>query len=176
MQKPFPTSDKRASEPFELIHSDLKSFPIESYRKYKYSIVYYDDYTSQAWTINLRTKDAALAATKQFIAMVETQYQARIVNWKSDAGGEYTSKAFTEMLKDRGIRILQSVPHAHQQNGRAERLIRTLMDKAKSIHLQALSSLRTVHVNIPQDSTPLKPKSHENHKHQYTGTASKSIH
>ena len=136
-QKPFPSSDKRASEPFELIHSDLKSFPIESYRKYKYSIVYYDDYTSQAWTINLRTKDAALAATKQFIAMVETQYQARIVNWKSDAGGEYTSKAFTEMLKDRGIKILQSVPHAHQQNGRAERLIRTLMDKAESIRLQA---------------------------------------
>ena len=136
-QKPFPSSDKRASEPFELIHSDLKSFPIESYRKYKYSIVYYDDYTSQAWTINLRTKDAALAATKQFIAMVETQYQARIVNWKSDAGGEYTSKAFTEMLKDRGIKILQSVPHAHQQNGRAERLIRTLMDKAESVRLQA---------------------------------------
>ena len=136
-QKPFPPSDKRASEPFELIHSDLKSFPIESYRKYKYSIVYYDDYTSQAWTINLRTKDAALAATKQFIAMVETQYQARIVSWKSDAGGEYTSKAFTEMLKDRGIKVLQSVPHAHQQNGRAERLIRTLMDKAESIRHQA---------------------------------------
>ena len=136
-QKPFPTSDKRASEPFELIHSDLKSFPIESYRKYKYSIVYYDDYTSQVWTINLRTKDAALAATKQFIAMVETQYQARIVNWKSDAGGEYTSKVFTEMLKDRGIKVLQSVPHAHQQNGRAERLIRTLMDKAESIRHQA---------------------------------------
>ena len=136
-QKPFPKSDKRATEPFELIHSDLKSFPIKSYRKYKYSIVYYDDYTSQAWTINLRTKDAALTATKQFIAMVETQYQARIQNWKSDAGGEYTSKAFYEMLRDRGIKILQSVPHAHQQNGRAERLIRTLMDKAESMRLQA---------------------------------------
>ena len=135
--KSFPASEKRAAEPFELIHSDLKSFPIESYRKYKYSIVFLDDYTSHAWTINLRTKDAALPATKQFIAMVETQYQARVQKWKSDAGGEYTSKAFKELLKDRGIEILQSVPHAHQQNGCAERIIRTLMEKAESMRLQA---------------------------------------
>ena len=116
-------SEKRATEPFELIHSDLKLFPTESYRKYKYSIVFYDDYTSHAWTINLHTKDAALPATKQFIAMAETQYQARIQEWRSDAGGEYTSKAFIAMLKDRGIRVTQSVPYAHQQNGRAERII-----------------------------------------------------
>ena len=135
--KSFPTSEKRATEPFELIHSDLKSFPVESYRKYKYSIVFYDDYTSHAWTINLRTKDAALPATKQFIAMVETKYQARVINWKSDAGGEYTSRAFTEMLKDKGITIIRSVPHAHQQNGRAERIIRTLMEKAETMRLQA---------------------------------------
>jgi transposase InsO family protein len=44
---------------------------------------------------------------------------------------------FTKMLKDRGIEILQSIPYAHQQNGRAERIIRTLMDKAESIRQQA---------------------------------------
>lgn len=74
--KSFPSDNKCASEPFKLIHSNLKLFPTESYRKYKYAIVFLDDYTSTAWTINLRTKDAALPATKQFIAMAETQYQA----------------------------------------------------------------------------------------------------
>jgi hypothetical protein len=39
------------------------------------------------------------------------------------------------MLKK--IQILQSVPHAHQQNGRAERIIRTLMEKAETMRLQA---------------------------------------
>jgi transposase InsO family protein len=38
----------------------------------------------------------------------------------SDAGGEYKSNAFIKMLKDKGIEILQSVPHTHQQNGQAE--------------------------------------------------------
>ena len=55
----------------------------------------------------------------------------------SDAGGEYTSTAFTTLMKEKGITVLQSVPHAHQQNGRTERLNRTLSDKAESLRLQA---------------------------------------
>ena len=133
----FPPSTRRASLPFQLIHSDLKSFPIESYHKHRYVIVFVDDYTSFMWTVNLRTKDAALTATKHFIALVENRFDTRIVQWISDAGGEYKSKAFDQMLKDRGIEILQSIPYAHQQNGRAERAIRTIMDKAESIRLQA---------------------------------------
>ena len=132
-----PLPPVRAEKPFELIHSDLKSFPIESYRKYKYAIVFYDDCSSHAWTMNLRTKDAAINATKQFIAMVENKYDVKIKKWMSDAGGEYKSNVFIKMLKDKGIEILQSIPHAHQQNGRAERIIRTLMEKAQAMRLQA---------------------------------------
>ena len=55
----------------------------------------------------------------------------------SDGGGEFTSKVFTTMLKDKGIEILQSIPYTHQQNGRAERIIRTSMEKAESMRLQA---------------------------------------
>ena len=58
----------------------------------------------------------------------------------SDAGGEYTSKAFKALLSDKGIETLQSIPYVHQQNGRAERLIRTLTEKAESMRLQACLS------------------------------------
>ena len=54
--RPFPATMRRASKPFQLIHSDLKSFPIESYHRFKYVIVFFNDYTSNAWTVNLRTK------------------------------------------------------------------------------------------------------------------------
>ena len=137
VNRPFLPTERRATKPFQLIHSDLKSFPIDSYHKYKYSIVFFDDYTSHAWTVNMRTKDAAIAATSRFLAMVETQYNSRVIQWMSDAGGEYKSTAFDNMLKDRGIMILQSVPYAHQQNGRAERIIRTLMEKAESMRQNA---------------------------------------
>jgi len=135
--KAFPPTETRAIEPFELIHSDLKLFPIDSYHKFRYAIIFYDDYTSHAWTINLKTKDAALPATKHFLAMVETQYKTIVRGWMSDAGGEFKSKAFINMLTERGIKILQSIPHVHQQNGCAERIIQTLMEKAESMRLQA---------------------------------------
>jgi hypothetical protein len=87
-----------------------------------------------AWVVCLRSKDQAFVATKQFVSYVRTQYNALIKGWRSDAGGEFTSKAFRDYLKDNGIHIHQSAPYAHQQNGHAERLIRTLMDKAQTMY------------------------------------------
>ena len=55
----------------------------------------------------------------------------------SDAGGEYKSKAFLDMLGNEGIKVSQSIPYIHQQNGRAERLIRTLTEKAETMCFQA---------------------------------------
>ena len=107
----FPPTSCCASKPFELIHSDLKSFPIESYQKYKYVITFVDDYTSHVWIVCLCTKAAAIHATKQFLATVETQFGSKVKTWMSDAGGEYKLDAFDKMLKDMGIRILQSAPH-----------------------------------------------------------------
>jgi transposase InsO family protein len=56
-----------------------------------------------------------------------------IKEWMSDAGGEYKLEAFLKTLKDAGISIKQSAPHTPQQNGHAEPLMRTLMDKAQSM-------------------------------------------
>jgi len=123
----------RATAPFEHIHSDLKSFPVVSYHKYKYFINFIDDYTSYAWVVLLREKLAAITALKQFMVLVKTQYGADIKEWMSDAKGEYKSDAFLKTLKDVGIKILQSAPHTPQQNGRAEHFMCTIMDKAQSM-------------------------------------------
>ncbi|PIL27390.1 hypothetical protein GSI_10538 [Ganoderma sinense ZZ0214-1] len=132
-----PIDYRRASKPFELIHVDLKSFPVPSYHKYQHEILLYDDYSSYAWSISLRTKDNALQSTRQWFSYVETQYGAKVTKWKSDSGGELKSHAFTNMLKDKGIEIIPSAPHIHQQNGRAERIIRTLMDKSEAMRHDA---------------------------------------
>ena len=49
------------------------------------------------------------------------------------AGGEYKSQEFDEFLKSKGIKILQSVPHQPEQNGRAERFNHTIMNKAQAL-------------------------------------------
>ena len=96
---------------FEHIHSNLKSFPVVSYHKYKYFVNFIDNYTSYAWGVLLHKESAAITALKQFMALVKTQYGADIKEWMSDAGGEYKSNAFLKTLKDVGIKILQSAPH-----------------------------------------------------------------
>jgi hypothetical protein len=74
-QHAFPLSKHCANEPFEMIHSNLKLFPIESYHWYKYVIVFYDNYSLHAWISCLRQKLSAIVATKQFLAMVKTQHK-----------------------------------------------------------------------------------------------------
>ena len=118
------------------IHSDLKSFPEPSYHKYKYFIVFLDDYTSFAWVTLLRDKASAITALKQWLALIKNQYDSTIKEWMSDAGGEYKSDAFLKILKDEGITVRQSAPHTPQQNGHAERFMRTVMDKAQAMRLE----------------------------------------
>jgi transposase InsO family protein len=132
-----PPSATRAKAAFECIHSDLKSFPVESYHKYKYFVSFLDDFSSFAWIILLQDKASAILALKQFLAMVRNQYNTTIKEWMLDAGRENKLEAFLKTLKDVGISIKQSAPHTPQQNGCAECLMHTLMDKAQSMRLNA---------------------------------------
>jgi len=118
--KSFPTSESRATKPFEKIHSDLKSFSVVSYHKFKYYISFVDDYSSYSWIVCLPAKSSAIAVLKHFLTMVKNQFNTTIKEWMSDAGGEYKSNEFLNALKDNGIKVLQSAPHTPQQNGRTE--------------------------------------------------------
>ena len=125
-----PVHTKKA---FELIYSDLKSFPTDSYWKYKYLIIFIDDYTRFAWTLCMQTKSESIKHTHDFIALVSMQHNSKVVNWMSNARGEYKSDTFDALLKQHRIKILQSTPHTPQQNGHTERFMCTMMDKAEAM-------------------------------------------
>jgi len=77
----FPESQSHATRLFELVHSDLKSLPVESYHRFKYFIVFTDDKSSHMWTANLRKKSDASKAIKNFEAMARIQHGATIKRW-----------------------------------------------------------------------------------------------
>ena len=85
----------------------------------------------------LHSKAAAITAAKDFLELVRIQYNAQVKGWMSDAGGEYKSDAFDRALLKKGIIINQSAPRTPMQNGRAECLMHTLMDKAEAMQHQA---------------------------------------
>ena len=57
----------------------------------------------------------------------------RLVALRSDNDGEYMSEEFQSFLKEKGIAHQLSVAYCPQQNGVAERMNRTLMERARSM-------------------------------------------
>lgn len=74
--RPFPENSARASRPFERIHTDLKEYPVLSYHKFKWYVSFVDDYTSHSWITLIRKKSDTHEASRQFIAMVKTQFKS----------------------------------------------------------------------------------------------------
>ena len=133
----LPPNQWYATCTFEFIHSDLKSFPTESYNHHKYIITFVDDFISMAWTTPLCTEDVTLILTRHFLKMVPIQFNAKVQGWMSDAGGEYKSRAFDDLLKGEGICIFQSTSHTSQQNSCAEQFMHTVMDKSEAMWHEA---------------------------------------
>jgi hypothetical protein len=159
--KSYPESPSRARKPFDLVHSDLKEFPTVSYSKYKFFVSFLDDCSSHAWVVLLRRKSDTIAAFRHFIAMIKNQFNTTLKEFMTDSGGEYKSKEFDELLKNSGIKTRTSVPYAHQQNGRAERFNRTLMDKAQALRFDACLpqswwEFAILHANYLYNRTPVR--------------------
>ncbi|KAM1413627.1 hypothetical protein ACFX2I_005509 [Malus domestica] len=69
--------------------------------------------------------------------MVENQTGRKIKILRSDNGGEYTSDPFFKVCKEEGIVRHFSVRGTPQQNGVAERLNRTLLEKVRCMLSQS---------------------------------------
>ncbi|TFY52466.1 hypothetical protein EVJ58_g10003 [Rhodofomes roseus] len=138
---PFPTSDKRASKPLEIVHTDedgpMRTTAIGGWR---YFISFLDDYSGLGRAYFLKHKNDSTQAFDDFKAWAENQTNEKIKAVRSDRGGEYTSTEFTEHLRKFGIEHQKTMPYSPQQNGRAERWNRTIVEKAMSmLHHAGLS-------------------------------------
>jgi hypothetical protein len=111
----------------ELIHSDLCGpFPVSTPHGKLHFILFLDDHSNLLNLQLLATKDQALDAWRIIKARWENHSGRTVKVFRSDNGGEFISKAFTEALSMAGIERQLSAPYAHQQNGKAERAIRTI--------------------------------------------------
>lgn len=137
-RQPFSPSDKRASEVLELVHTDLDGpMRTRSINGYSYFAGFIDDHSGLARVYFLKHKSDAFRAFDDYKAWAENQTGKKIKRVRSDRGGEYTSKEFTDHLRKHGIEHHKTVAKSPQQNGRAERWNRTVVEKAMSMLHQA---------------------------------------
>lgn len=128
----FKQSSTRAVAPLDLIHSDLCG-PMEnvSIGGARYLLTLIDDNTRKVFVYFLAQKSEVLSSFKEFKAFVEVQLERKIKAIRTDNGTEYCNKAFDQFCRSSGILHQKSVVYTPQQNGVAERMNRTLVERAR---------------------------------------------
>ena len=69
--------------------------------------------------------------------MVETEIGLKVKCLRSDNGGEYIDVGFNEYCATQRIRMEKTIPRTPHQNGVAERMNKTLNERARSMRLHA---------------------------------------
>ncbi|CAI5497141.1 unnamed protein product [Closterium sp. Naga37s-1] len=121
-----------AYAPLEKVYSDILYNREPGQVIYNYTITFIDAATRYVWHLNLPSRDMAFAAFVAWLPVAERESGVKLKSFQSD-GGEYTSQRFKQYLAERGIKRLISLPYAHQQQGVAERMNRTLQNSMRKL-------------------------------------------
>ena len=135
---PFQSSSSSTTRILELLHTDLMGpMETESIGRARYILTFVDDYSKYVWAYFLREKSEVAKRTIEHIKHVERQTEKQVKILRSDNGREYVNATLTEFCRANGIVMQTSVPYTPQQNGTAERMNRTIVEKAKCLLFDA---------------------------------------
>lgn len=131
---PFQKSNRGQSKPGDLVYSDVCG-PIEraSVSGARYFVLFKDAATSYRHVYIIKHKSDVLSCFKKYNEIVKTNFQRSVKILHTDNGREYVNQEFRAYLDAEGIIHECTAPYTPEQNGRAEREIRTIMESARSM-------------------------------------------
>ncbi|KAH9779126.1 hypothetical protein KPL71_007607 [Citrus sinensis] len=133
-QLPYEESKFKAKKPLELIHSDVFG-PVKqpSIGGMRYMVTFIDDFSRYVWAFFMKEKFEAFSKFKEFKEIVEGEVEQKIRCLRTDNGGEYSSREFSQYLRECQIRHQYTCANTPQQNGVAERKNRHLAEICRSM-------------------------------------------
>ena len=96
-----------------------------------YFVTFVDDFSRRVWVYTLKSKDEVFETFLVWKKMVENQTGRKIKVLRSDNGTEYINDQFSYFCNKEGISRHFTVRDTPQQNGVAERMNRTLLEKVR---------------------------------------------
>jgi histone deacetylase 1/2 len=139
-QLPYPKSSSSSSHPLELVYSDVWGHAPDSVGGKRYYVSFIDDYSKFTWIYLLKFKSEVFEKFREFQTLVERLFDRKILTMQTDWGGEYQRlHSFFEQI---GITHHVSCPHAHQQNGSAERKHRHIVEVGLALLAHASMPLK----------------------------------
>ncbi|KAK2414734.1 secreted RxLR effector protein [Trifolium repens] len=128
----------KSSRPFEYVHSDLwgpASVSTHGGGSYFLSII--DDYSRRVWVHIIKNKSDTFEKFKEWHTLIENQTGTKLKVLRTDNGLEFVSEQFNEFCRLKGIKRHRTVAYTPQQNGLAERMNRTLLERVRCMLLGA---------------------------------------
>lgn len=137
-RKPFNDIGTRANGLLELIHSDVCGpMSVQSHGHARYYVSFIDDYSRKCFIFLLKSKGEVFAKFILFKESVERETEKRIKRLRSDNGTEYENKNFHDYFAKYGIKHEKTAPYSPQHNGLAERMNRSIIEKARCMLLDS---------------------------------------
>lgn len=130
----FPESKSKSTEICNLIHSDLCGpMEVSSIGGSRYMLVLKDDFSHYRQVYFLEYKHQVHEKLSQFIMFCKNQKGKNIKILRTDNGKEYDNSKVKELLNRHGIEHQTIVPYNPEQNGRAERENRTIIEAVRTM-------------------------------------------
>jgi hypothetical protein len=125
---------QRAEGKLDIIHTDLCG-PMRkaSAGGAQYVLTFLDDYTRKSDVFLLKQKSEVFEKFKIYKSRVENETGRKIKALRSDNGSEFCNQKLDNFLIENGIKHELTAVYTPQQNGAAERLNRTLVEKTRCL-------------------------------------------
>ena len=133
-QRPFVHTGNRATAVGGLLHVDICGpFPTLTPQKHNSFITILDNCLNFGHIGLLRKRNDAFQFYTTTEARIELNSTNRVLTVRMDGAPELSEGLMGAHIRGRGITIQVTAPYAHQQNGKAERYVRTLEDDMQTL-------------------------------------------
>lgn len=131
-RNPFTASASKTTRPLALVHTDVCGpLPITSMGGNNYFVTLLDDYSKLSAVQPLVRKSDVATAVKDLLLLLQNQSGYNLQRLRCDNGSEYINADLKAFCRANGIQLETTVRYTPEQNGAAERLNRTLMEKVR---------------------------------------------
>ncbi|KAA0026173.1 Retrovirus-related Pol polyprotein from transposon TNT 1-94 [Cucumis melo var. makuwa] len=107
---------------------------------YRYYVLFIDDFSRFTWIYFLKHRSELSRTYIEFTNMIRTQFSCPIKTLRTDNALEYKDSTLLSFLSQQGTLVQRFCPHTSQQNGRAERKHRHILDSVRALLLSASCS------------------------------------
>ncbi|CAI7791392.1 unnamed protein product [Closterium sp. NIES-54] len=131
----FPDQGSDADDVLAVVHVDLCGPFLVAAKDGSLYLLLKDCKTCYVWVRPVAKKSDALQELVQWQAVTERQTKKSVLMLRSDRGGEFLGKQFTNFVNSKGIVHDLTCPYTLQPNGMAEREMRTVVESVRTMLL-----------------------------------------